>query len=60
MAAARVSKPAVGGGAVMGGGVSVDEGGAEVVVASTELAGIELDIPGTRLSDILDTRLSEA
>ena len=51
MAVARVSKPAVGGGAVMGGGVSVDEGGAEVLVASTELAGIELDIPDTRLSE---------
>jgi len=46
-----VSKPAVGGGAVMGGGVSVDEGCAEVLVASTELAGIELDIPDTRLSE---------
>jgi len=47
MAAARVSKPAVGDGAVMG----VEEGGAEVVVASTELAGIELDIPDIRLSE---------
>ena len=51
MAAASVSKLAVGDGAVTGGGVSMEGGGAEVVAASTELAGIELDIPDTRLSE---------
>ena len=50
MAAASVSKLAEVGGAVTGGGVSTVEGGAEVVVASTELAGLGPDIPDTRLS----------
>ena len=51
MAAASMSKPAEVGGAVTGGGVSAVEGSAEVVVASTELAGLGPDIPDTRLSE---------
>ena len=52
MAAASVSKLAEVGGVVTGGGVSAVEGGAEVVVASTELVGLGLYIPDTRLSEV--------